>query len=216
MGTRAGAAGAFLTAGLAVSPDRLVAGFAHPQATLELRVITYASLDARDVDVARLTATALLATAGLQIAWRECSGDACAVASDGPPSLLVCLLPLVKRSDPAAAGEVVRDPATHAPTVLVYVTRIGAVIRSIRRSAAGRSSPELSSLAMGQVVGLTIAHEVGHSLGLGHSASGPMRAQAAPEDFIALQRSMLRFPPITLDERRGFGFPPAGGRRFPP
>jgi hypothetical protein len=93
------------------------------------------------------------------------------------------------------------------------MTRIAEVTRSIRRSAAGRSSPDLASLAMGHVVGLTIAHEVGHSLGLSHSASGPMRAQAGPEDFIALRRSMLQFPPITLAPGPAFAIPAVGGKR---
>jgi hypothetical protein len=200
--TRSGA-GIVFTAWLAGAPATAGAEAAGHQPILELRVITYASLDGKDIDLARQTATALLATAGVEVVWRECTGDSCVVPSEGRPFLLVRLLPITKRSDPAATGEVVRDPTTHAPSVLVYVTRIVGVTQAIRRSSTGRSNPELATLAAGHVVGLTIAHEVGHSLGLGHSASGPMRAQSGPEDLIALRRSMLRFPPITLDQLTG-------------
>jgi len=211
---RSAAAGVVFTAWLAGAPESAAAGPARNPSVLELRVITYASLDRADVALARQTATALLATAGVEVVWRECSGDSCAVAADGPPSLLVCLLPMAKRSDPAAGGEVVREPTTNAPTVLVYVRRIVDVTREIRRSSLGRSTLELSTLATGHVAGLTIAHEVGHSLGLGHAASGPMLAQSGPEDFIALRRSVLRFPPITLDQLAGSTpLPPVIGKR---
>jgi hypothetical protein len=214
-GTRAGAAGIVLTIGLAGVPGS-VAAAGPDRPTLELRVITYASLDPADIDLARQTVTALLATGGLLVVWRECSGDSCAVPANGRPFLLVRLLPIAKRSDPAASGEVVRESVTNAPSVLVYLTRIADVTRSIRQSSQARFHPELSTLAAGHVVGLTIAHEVGHSVGLGHTPSGPMRAQAGPEDFIALRRSMLRFPPIVLDRLQGVTTGPliAGRRRF--
>ena len=200
-GTRAGAAGIILTAGLAGTPGSVAGALVRDQdrPVLELRVITYASLDPANVDLARQTATALLATAGLQVVWRECSGDSCAVPSAGRRFLLVRLLPIAKQSDPAISGEVVRDPATHAPSVNVYVPRIAYVTQAIRRSSQARSHSELSTLATGHVAGLAIAHEVGHSVGLVHSASGPMRAEPGPEELIALRKSKLRFPPITLN-----------------
>jgi hypothetical protein len=204
-----------LTAWLAGASGSAAAEAVPHKSILELRVITYASLDRADLDLARQTVTDLLATAGLQVEWRECSGDSCAVPADGRPFVRVCLLPTAKQSDPTASGEVVREPTTKVPTVLVYVAQIVDLTRAIRRSSVGRSSPELSTLATGHVVGLTIAHEVGHSLGLGHSASGPMRAQSGPQDFIALRRSMLRFPPIALDLLAGSTTAPAVAVRRP-
>ena len=115
-GTGAGAAEIILTVALAGTPGRLAAAPVRDRdrPVLELRVITYASLDPANIDLARETATALLATAGLRVVWRECSGDSCAVPSDGRPFLLIRLLPVAKQSDPKISGEVVRDPATHA------------------------------------------------------------------------------------------------------
>jgi Xaa-Pro aminopeptidase len=42
-------------------------------------------------------------------------------------------------------------------------------------------------------IGLTIAHEIGHGLGLRHSASGVMKPDADMDDMLALRQSRLRF-----------------------
>jgi hypothetical protein len=195
----AGAAGIVLTVGLAGTTANVAAMAAGDGPALELRVITYAALEPADLDIARQTAQALLASAGLHVGWRTCSGNSCAQPSAEGRFVLVHLLPIAKGSDPTISGEVVRDPTTKIPTVLVYVPRNEDVTKAIRRSAAGRAHPAISTLATGHVVGLTIAHEVGHSLGLGHWSSGPMKAQPAPEDIIALRTSMLRFRPAERD-----------------
>ena len=193
----AGAAGILLTVWLIAAPTGVVAAAPEHQATLELRVITYSSLDSADLFLARETAIALLASAGLQVTWRECGGDSCAVPSE-TPFLLVRLLPVASGVAPEISGEVVRQPVTNHPSVLVFVPRNVEVTQKIRQSPAGRSNPGLATLAPGHLVGLTIAHEVGHSLGLKHFASGPMKAEPGPDDLIAMRRSMLRFPSNAL------------------
>ena len=197
----AGAAGIVLTVWLIGAPRGIAAATAPGhQATLELRVITYSSLDPADLLLARQTAIALLATAGLQVTWRECMGDSCAVPSEGP-FLLVRLLPIASLSAPEMSGAVVREPATNHPSVLVFVPRNVEVTQKIRQSPAGRSNPGLATLAPGHLVGLTVAHEVGHSLGLTHAASGPMKAEPTPDDLIAMRWSILRFPSNALAHR---------------
>ena len=93
----AGAAGIVLTVWLIAAPTGVVAAAPEHQATLELRVITYSSLDSGDLFLASETAIALLATAGLHVTWRECWGDGCAVPCDAP-FLLVRLLPIASRT----------------------------------------------------------------------------------------------------------------------
>ena len=53
------------------------------------------------------------------------------------------------------------------------------------RFAAARWSAHvsLSTLTTGNVSSLAIAHEVGHSLGLGHGPAGPMKAEPNRDDL---------------------------------
>ena len=104
----------------------------HEQPMLELRVVAHAALGKQNVEIARETAETLLATAGLNVEWRECGGDTCASPSEGRPSILVHLLPLAKRTNPMISGEVARDDTHTIPIVLVYVPRCDGVGDRIR------------------------------------------------------------------------------------
>jgi hypothetical protein len=165
--------------------------------TLELRVIPYATLDAANLECARQTAEALLTTGAVRVAWRVCSGNDCTAPSD-IRVLVVHLLPIVKRSDPSMSGEVGRDQATKNPVVFVYVPRARDVAGTLRRSA----HPLTSTVTTGHVVGLTVAHEVGHALGLRHRSHGPMKARPDRADIVALRAATLRFSPTEANAMR--------------
>lgn len=166
--------------------------------TLELRVMTYRALEPADVDLARQTATALLATGRLQVLWTECAGDRCLAPSRADGMLTVHLLPVVSETNPTVSGEVTRRGPSNQPIVLVFVPRTVEVTQAIRRSREGRETPELTTLRMGHLVGLTIAHEVGHALGLEHASSGPMNPEPGPQDLIEMRRARLRFPALKV------------------
>ena len=110
-------------------------------------------------------------------------------------TLSILLVPFADPAGSELGGKVIRDPRTRAPSIVVYVKPIADLARGIRFSPAGRSNPRLATIQTGHLVGLTIAHEVGHALALRHAASGMMRPQIDIEDVLALQDARLAFTP---------------------
>jgi hypothetical protein len=188
-GTRAGVQAVVLAAALsgpAASPAS-----ANGDA-LELQVLVHAALDPADFAIARQTAGALLATAEIPLKWGICAGR-CDEPSGSRPALRVLLLPIAKRDDSSVCGDVIRHPDSNVPSIIVYVAGARDIASAIRRSSVGRAHPELATVTTGHVVGLTIAHEIGHVLGLRHRSSGPMKARPDSSDISALRASRLRF-----------------------
>ena len=168
----------------------------EPDDVIELRVMAYAS-DPANVRLAGQTAIDLLTAARVHAIWRICAAgpDRCAPSSSARRSVLVRLLPLSKLSDPSVTGEVVKDSATSGPAVLVYLKSEQALTLSFQQGASGRSHPALATLSAGHLVGLTLAHEVGHVLGLPHSRTGIMKPRWDTADIIAARGSQLTFQP---------------------
>jgi hypothetical protein len=183
----------FLTSLPGLAEERQAAGD-RATVTVELRVIVHGSMDAASLALARESAVALLATAGIAAEWRTCgSGGADCSGPDGPVPVAVLLLPTRKTSDPAVCGDATRDGRTGVGTVLIYVPRHVELAQEFRSSPGTRLNPALATVQAGHLVGLTMAHEVGHVLGLVHAGAGVMKARPNVGEIVALQTSQLRF-----------------------
>jgi hypothetical protein len=165
---------------------------AIPDRVIRLQLVAYGHSETH-TDIATRVASDLLASAGLAAVWvpvdrepapdRDCCGA----------PIMVRLLPVTRTRQPETSGEVAQDNRTRAPIVLVYGPRVAEVTRALRSGWPGRADPRLASLEFGHICGLVIAHEVGHVLGLSHTASGVMRAAPGRAEVLALRESRLVF-----------------------
>lgn len=162
---------------------------------VRLQVTMHGSLDRVDLERARVTAQTLLASASLQVGWSDSNSMACATVSDRSRLIQVLLMPTTSRTDSHLSGIVTRQPGSASPTVVVYVPALVDRAHAIQLGPFGRSNPLLAQLHAGHLVGLTIAHEVGHALGLHHSTSGLMRPRVEVDDVLALRAGRLAFTP---------------------
>ena len=166
----------------------------RPDVVVQLRVFPHAVVDPPTLQRTRETVSALLASAGVQVEWRDCPLTDLSCGGQAPSGAIVVRLLPSRSSGGHVFGETVHGFDRDA-TVLLYVPGTIELTRSVRLSAAGRSNPALATLEVGHVLGLTMAHEVGHVLGLRHAVSGVMKAQFAIEDLVALRVSRLTFTP---------------------
>ena len=163
---------------------------------VDLRVYTYSRMDAERTDEARRLVQGLLSAAGVESTWRVCGGhdDGCGEPAVNARMVLIHVVAVRNEAKPSIAGDAMTAPSA-LPMVHVYLPRIAELVEKFRRTGPRRGLPQFSTLTTGQLVGLTIAHEVGHCLGLRHGRAGIMRAKLGAEDVAAARRLTLAFQP---------------------
>jgi hypothetical protein len=160
--------------------------------TIHLQVILHTPIQEEDLALARESAQALLAPAGIAIEWDVCSALASRCEPANARNAITVRLLARKVTGRPQCGQLIRE-ARSGTVALIYVLRHRELVHEVRHSPAGRSYPALSTLEPGHVTGLAIAHEVGHALNLRHERRGVMRAWIDLDDLRALRESRLVF-----------------------
>jgi hypothetical protein len=161
----------------------------------EVRVHLYAVLhlemSAGELELGLATAKALLAQASIGADWQVCSALAGVCEPRSGPGLITLRFVARKVTGRPECGALIRD--RHGVAALMYVARHRALVHEVIHSPRGREHPALAALRAGHVTGLSIAHEVGHALGLKHAKRGVMKAWIDVDDLLALRESRLPF-----------------------
>jgi len=163
--------------------------------TLHVDVIRHVSVTQSDLDLARETAASLLRAAHVALDWRDCDASMalCSDVAHDVASIHVRLVHAISAGHDDDCGAVIQDPRSHIPGVLVYVPAVDDKVLRFRLRSTGRSDPRISTLRRGHLIGLVVAHELGHALGLRHAQSGVMKANLDEDDILALRQSRLTF-----------------------
>jgi hypothetical protein len=136
----------------------------------------------------------LLAPTGVHPAWRDCVdtttcgqpiGDGFHVA------VLIRRASVLPGEGRCAVGT--RNAKGAGGAVLVDYECVADVVHRLRTTPIGRSNPLLATVDEADLIGLAIAHEIGHLAGLPHAGTGVMRARIDANAILCLRQQSLTF-----------------------
>lgn len=150
--------------------------------TVVMRVVNSAGAPSATVKKAELQAARVLDLAGVAISWKECAANAC--REDLAPReywmRLVLSQPAAARSEPLGFTLIDANPEA-------IPREAGICYPAIWRMA------EALGLDEATVVAATMAHEIGHLLGLPHSPIGLMSSNFNRGLLVDMSQGSLRF-----------------------
>jgi hypothetical protein len=168
---------------------------------MRLQVVLHVVVEPGEMLLARETAGALLHAAGVTTDWHECSVLVSRCEAEAGLDVLTVRLMPTKVTGSRACGHLAHEHG-QAQAALIHVLRQREMVRKLQHSAAGRSHPQLFSLRAGHVMGLSIAHEVGHALELAHADRGVMKDPIGVDELVALRDARLGFTPTQAASMR--------------
>jgi hypothetical protein len=151
------------------------------------------TVDASTLALAETTIRALLEDAAVGLEWQIDATGGCGESGPAARAVKVVLIPSVSPRSPHVGGEVARDAVSGRRVVLVYVTSLVNRLSDLRAAGGGRSADALATLQPGELIGLVVAHELGHVLGLRHAKSGVMKPGIEADDLRRLRAGRLAF-----------------------
>jgi hypothetical protein len=145
----------------------------------------------------------LLSAAGVTTTWRICDRRGPTSPPDPLNPDVVALLSARRlAADSDNCGFAVRGDG-RAGSALVSVPCVQEFTAELARRSASRSHPLLSSGRYDDFLGVLVAHEIGHVLGLGHASTGVMQARLDVDDIVAFRSGRLKFTSDDAARLRG-------------
>ena len=183
------AVAAFVTAGIGLAR----VGPSAPEPVPVIHVFLEKGVTAAPLERVPAVAAAILQAAGVRSRWRFCTMEApCTDINGFRPTVTVIIRAGLRRLVPDPCATATREPDQATGTVVVNHRCVADALHAISFGQAGRAMPRLRILQLGDVVGLVVAHEIGHIAGLRHT-HGVMHARLNPTDLAAFQDGTLVF-----------------------
>jgi len=158
-----------------------------------IHVFVETGLAAAPLERVPAVAAAVLAAAGVRTRWRFCTNETpCSDLNGFRPTATVIIRAGKTRLIPDPCATAARAPDGATGTVVVHHGCVADALHAIQFGPAGRTLPRLLMLQLADVIGLVVAHEIGHIAGL-HHADGVMHARLNPNDLVAFQQGSLVF-----------------------
>jgi Putative peptidase family len=165
----------------------LAAAVAHAGtgARIKLRVVNSAKAPAAALGLAQERAAYVLAQAGVEVVWQDCSAGEVGVCA-GQIESGEFWLHVANWKPSTASGEALGFTARNA-VASVDGSIAGVYYPAVRQMAASFQAAE------GDVLGAALAHEIGHLLGADHAPTGIMRARFNRQCIVELSQGGLLF-----------------------
>ncbi len=162
-----------------------VTAHAGSAARIKLRMVNSAKVSAVTLALAQKRAAYVLAQAGVEIVWQDCSAgdaDVCDGQMEGSEFWLH-----VANWKPAAASAEALGFTVLKTGVTTGDSLAGVYYPGVAQIAASLQVTE------GEVLGAALAHEIGHLLGADHSPTGIMRSRFNRQCIVDLSQGGLLF-----------------------